>query len=62
MLQRWEPNRLAMVLAVLDAHCGLKLAGHDVYLTVAGGMEGRKLWDAPAIDVAEVRRRLDSDE
>ncbi|MGE0845073.1 MAG: DNA repair protein RadA [Flavobacteriaceae bacterium] len=34
----WEPNRLAMVLAVLDAHCGLKLAGHDVYLTVAGGM------------------------
>ena len=30
--------------------------------SVAGGMEGRKLWDAPAIDVAEVRRRLDSDE
>jgi len=27
-----------MVLAVLEAHCGIKLSGHDVYLNVAGGM------------------------
>ncbi|MCB1475123.1 MAG: DNA repair protein RadA [Rhodobiaceae bacterium] len=44
----WEPNRLAMVLAVLDAHCGLKMAGHDVYLTVAGGLKIAE----PAADVA----------
>jgi DNA repair protein RadA/Sms len=34
----WDPSRLSMVLAVLDAHCGVKLGGHDVYLNVAGGM------------------------
>ena len=34
----WDSNRLSMVLAVLDAHCGLKLSGHDIYLNVAGGM------------------------
>src|SRR6201981_3613813 len=26
----WDPNRLSMVLAVLEAHCGIKLSGHDV--------------------------------
>jgi len=44
----WDTNRLAMVLAVLDAHCGLKLAGHDVYLNVAGGLRIRE----PAADLA----------
>jgi DNA repair protein RadA/Sms len=34
----WDPSRLSMVLAVLEAHCGVRLAGHDVYLNVAGGM------------------------
>ena len=34
----WDQNRLAMVLAVLEAHCGVKLGGHDVYLNVAGGL------------------------
>ena len=34
----WEPSRLAMVLAVLEAHGGLKLGQHDVYLNVAGGL------------------------
>src|SRR5947209_1073294 len=34
----WDTSRLAMVLAVLEAHCGVKLGGHDVYLNVAGGM------------------------
>jgi DNA repair protein RadA/Sms len=34
----WDQNRLAMVLAVLEAHCGVRLSGHDVYLNVAGGL------------------------
>jgi DNA repair protein RadA/Sms len=34
----WDSSRLSMVLAVLEAHCGVKLSGHDVYLNVAGGM------------------------
>src|SRR5476649_1572188 len=34
----WDQSRLSMVLAVLEAHCGVKLGGHDVYLNVAGGM------------------------
>ena len=27
-----------MILAVLDARCGVSLAGNDVYLNVAGGL------------------------
>ncbi len=34
----WDSSRLAMVLAVLQAHCGVNLGGHDVYLNVAGGL------------------------
>jgi DNA repair protein RadA/Sms len=34
----WDQSRLAMVLAVLEAHCGVRLSGHDVYLNVAGGL------------------------
>lgn len=44
----WDTSRLAMVLAVLDAHCGVRLAGHDVYLNVAGGMKINE----PAADLA----------
>ena len=44
----WDSNRLAMVLAVLDARCGLGLAGHDVYLNVAGGLRIGE----PAADLA----------
>ncbi|MGI9415872.1 MAG: DNA repair protein RadA [Hyphomicrobiales bacterium] len=44
----WDANRLAMVLAVLDAHCGLHLASYDIYLNVAGGMKVRE----PAADLA----------
>jgi DNA repair protein RadA/Sms len=33
----WDGGRLAMLLAVLEARCGLSLAGRDVYLSVAGG-------------------------
>tara|TARA_R110000751_G_scaffold10821_9_gene39135 strand:- start:10375 stop:11757 length:1383 start_codon:yes stop_codon:yes gene_type:complete len=33
----WDAGRLAMLLAVLEARCGVGFAGMDVYLTVAGG-------------------------
>ncbi len=44
----WDPSRLSMVLAVLEAHCGVKLSGHDVYLNVAGGLRIQE----PAADLA----------
>ena len=34
----WDPSRLSVVLAVLEAHCGVRLGTHDVYLNVAGGL------------------------
>jgi len=33
----WDSARLAMVLAVLEAHGGLKLGQHDVYGGLRGG-------------------------
>ncbi|MEO1198827.1 MAG: DNA repair protein RadA [Pseudomonadota bacterium] len=44
----WDANRLSMVLAVLDAHCGLKLSSHDVFLNIAGGLRIQE----PAADLA----------
>jgi DNA repair protein RadA/Sms len=44
----WDQNRLSMVLAVLEAHGGLKLGMHDVYLNVAGGLRITE----PAADLA----------
>jgi DNA repair protein RadA/Sms len=44
----WDGSRLSMVLAVLEAHCGVKLGGHDVYLNVAGGLRINE----PAADLA----------
>jgi DNA repair protein RadA/Sms len=44
----WDPSRLSMVLAVLEAHCDVRLGGHDVYLNVAGGMRIQE----PAADLA----------
>jgi DNA repair protein RadA/Sms len=44
----WDSSRLAMVLAVLEAHAGLKLGQHDVYLNVAGGLRIAE----PAADLA----------
>jgi DNA repair protein RadA/Sms len=44
----WDPNRLSMVLAVLEAHCGVRLSTHDVYLNVAGGLRIQE----PAADLA----------
>ena len=34
----WDSNRLAMILAVLEARAGVSLSQHDVYLNVAGGL------------------------
>lgn len=44
----WDQSRLSMVIAVLDAHCGVRLSGHDVYLNVAGGLRIQE----PAADLA----------
>jgi DNA repair protein RadA/Sms len=44
----WDPARLSMVLAVLEAHGGLKLGMHDIYLNVAGGLRISE----PAADLA----------
>jgi DNA repair protein RadA/Sms len=44
----WDPARLSMVLAVLDAHCGVRLGQYDVYLNVAGGLRIQE----PAADLA----------
>ena len=44
----WEPNRLSMLLAVLEARTGLVLGSHDVYLNVAGGLKITE----PAADLA----------
>ena len=44
----WDSGRLAMLLAVLETRCGLKLSGMDVYLNVAGGLRVVE----PAADLA----------
>ena len=35
----WDSNRLSMVLAVLEARCGVAIGPNDVYLNVAGGLK-----------------------
>jgi len=52
----WDPSRLSMVLAVLEAHCGVRLGGHDVYLNVAGGMRIHE----PAGDLAAAAALISS--
>ena len=44
----WDSNRLAMVLAVLEARCGMNLSSQDVYLNIAGGLKISE----PAADLA----------
>jgi DNA repair protein RadA/Sms len=44
----WDSGRLAMILAVLEARCGLSFSSCEVYLNVAGGY---RLQD-PAADLA----------
>jgi len=52
----WDPSRLSMVLAALEAHCGVRLSGYDVYLNVAGGLRIAE----PAADVAAAAALLSS--
>ena len=44
----WDSGRLGMILAVLEARCGLALGASDVYLNVAGGLRINE----PAADLA----------
>ncbi|MBB4196353.1 DNA repair protein RadA [Rhodoblastus sphagnicola] len=44
----WDPSRLSMLVAVLEAHGRIKLGQHDIYLNVAGGMKITE----PAADLA----------
>jgi DNA repair protein RadA/Sms len=44
----WDNGRLAMVLAVLEARCGVAIGANDVYLNVAGGLRIGE----PAADLA----------
>lgn len=44
----WDSSRLATVLAVLEARCGVRLGASDVYLNVAGGLRIGE----PAADLA----------
>lgn len=44
----WDGGRLSMLLAVLEARCGLVFTGADVYLNVAGGLRVQE----PGADLA----------
>ncbi|HQX27315.1 MAG TPA: DNA repair protein RadA [Alphaproteobacteria bacterium] len=44
----WDPNRLAMIVAVLETRCGLQLSGCDIFLNIAGGIRIQE----PAADLA----------
>jgi DNA repair protein RadA/Sms len=52
----WDTNRLSMLLAVIDARCGVSFAQHDVYLNVAGGLKITE----PAADLAAAAALLSS--
>ncbi len=54
----WDSARLAMVLAVLEARCGIPFAGLDVYLNVAGGLKITE----PAADLAAAAALLSARE
>ena len=44
----WDSNRLSMLIAVLEARCGLMLGNRDIFLNVAGGLKITE----PAADLA----------
>ncbi len=44
----WDSGRLAMIMAVLEARCGMAFGASDVYLNVAGGLRISE----PAADLA----------
>lgn len=52
----WDTGRLAMVLAVLEARCGISFGDQDVYLNVAGGLRINE----PAADLAAAAALISS--
>ena len=52
----WDSGRLAMLLAVLEARCGLGFGDKDVYLNVAGGLRINE----PAADLAAAAALISS--
>ena len=44
----WDSGRLSMILAVLEARCGLNISMNDIYLNIAGGLKISE----PAADLA----------
>ena len=52
----WDSARLSMILAVLEARCGIGFAGMDVFLNVAGGLRIAE----PAADLAAAAALLSS--
>ena len=45
-----DPNRVALLVAVLEKKMGLQLTGHDIFVNVAGGVR----LDEPAADLGAV--------
>ncbi|AEG58561.1 DNA repair protein RadA [Desulforamulus ruminis] len=43
-----DPNRVALIMAVLERRVGLRLAAHDAYVSAMGGVK----LDEPAVDLA----------
>lgn len=52
----WDSGRLSMILAVLEARCGVAIGANDVYLNVAGGLRITE----PAADLAVAAALLSS--
>lgn len=52
----WDTSRLNMILAVLEARCGVVLANKDIFLNVAGGLKITE----PAADMAVAAAILSS--
>ncbi len=52
----WDSSRLSMILAVLEARCGVQMSSKDVYLNVAGGIRISE----PAADLAVLTALLSS--
>ncbi len=61
----WDSARLSMVIAVLEARCGMQISGQDIYLSVAGGLRisepGADLAAAAALVSSVLGRKLPAD-
>ncbi|HOJ52156.1 MAG TPA: DNA repair protein RadA [Syntrophales bacterium] len=42
-----DPNRVSLLIAILDKICGYRLGGHDIFVNVAGGVKVSE----PAVDL-----------